>query len=236
MGKFDDIRWKWLEERGIKVYGDPYQLDYMNSLWKHSDMVKSVFCEAKAGTGKTALAVLAGAYEVEAGNYKKIRYVRNAVPVRNQGFVKGDPKDKDLPYMRPFIDALDLVKPATYEVWSEQGIAEAHTSSFTRGSTWDNEFIIIDEVQNFDMHELRTVLTRVGKGSKVVVVGSKRQVDNKQVKKVAGLLPFEVYMEHFEGDARIAFHELHVCYRDWFADLADDIDLTIRALEETNRE
>jgi predicted ribonuclease YlaK len=236
MGKFDDIRWKWLEERGIEVYGDPYQLDYMLSLWKDPEIVKSVFCEAKAGTGKTALAVLAGAYELENGNYKKIRYVRNAVPVRNQGFVKGDPMEKDAPYMQPFKDALDLVKPATFEVWVEKGIAEAHTSSFTRGSTWENEFIIIDEVQNFDMHELRTVLTRVGKGSKIVVVGSKRQVDNKSIRKVRGLLPFEVYMEHFKGDARISFHELHNCYRDWFADLADDIDFTIKILEEEGNE
>lgn len=231
MGKFDDIRWKWLEERGIEVYGDPYQLDYMLSLWKDSEMVKSVFCEAKAGTGKTTLAVLAGAYGVENEDYEKLLYIRNAVPVRNQGFVKGDPEEKDLPYLSPLIDALDLVRAGTYEVWKEQSKVEAFTSSFVRGTTWNNSFIVIDEVQNFDMHELRTVLTRVGKGSKVVVVGSKRQVDNRNVKRVKGLLPFEVYMEHFRGDARIAFHELHIVYRGWFADLADNVDETIERLE-----
>lgn len=233
VGKFDDIKWKWLEERGIEVYGDPYQLDYMLSLWKKPDIVKSVFCEAKAGTGKTVLAVLAGAYEVEKGTYKKIIYIRNAVPVRNQGFVKGDPEDKDLPYLAPFIDALDLVRPGTYEVMKERGQAEGFTSSYVRGTTWEDSFIIIDEVQNFDMHELRTVLTRVGNGSKIVVIGSKRQVDNKQVKRFKGLLPFEVYMLHFRGDARIAFHELRTVYRSWFADLADNIDETINKLEET---
>jgi predicted ribonuclease YlaK len=232
MGKFDDIRWKWLEERGIEVYGDPYQLDYMLQLWKDPDMTKAIFCEGKAGTGKTHLAVLAGAYAVEKGEYKKIMYIRNAVPVRNTGFVKGSPEDKAKPYMQPFIDALDHVKPATYEYWTEQGIAEAFTADFVRGSTWNDSFIIIDEVQNFDMHELRTVLTRVGKGSKVVVTGSRRQVDNKQIKRVAGLLPYEVYREHFRGESRVSFHELVHVYRDWFADVADDIDDTIERLEE----
>ncbi len=231
MGKFDDIRWKWLEERGIEVYGDPYQLDYMLSLWKDPEMVKAIFCEGKAGTGKTALAVLAGAYEVERGEYNKIMYIRNAVPVRNQGFVKGDPQEKDAPYIRPFIDALDLVKPATYEDWVDKGTAEAFTSSYVRGATWNNAYIVIDEVQNFDMHELRTVFTRVGKGSKVVATGSRRQVDNKQVKRIGGLLPYEIYMEHFRGEPRVTFHELQTVYRDWFAGMADDIDETIELLE-----
>lgn len=231
MGKFDDIRWKWLEERGIDIYGDEYQVRYMEELWKDVDVVKSIFCEAKAGTGKTALAVLAGAYEVQKGTYARIRYVRNAVPVRNQGFVKGSPDEKDAPYMTPFIDALSLVHPETFEEWSKIDLAKAHTSSFTRGTTWENEFVIIDEVQNFDMHELRTVLTRCGKGTKVVIIGSKRQVDNKQVHYVKGLLPFEVYMEHFKDEKRVVSLTLVNCYRDWFADKADDIDETIKALE-----
>lgn len=231
MGKFDDIRWKWLEERGIECYGDPYQLDYVLSLWKDPEIVKSIICEGKAGTGKTHLAVLAGAYAVEKGDYKKIMYIRNAVPVRNTGFVKGSPEDKALPYLRPFVDAMDTVNPGAFEVWSENGMAEAFTADFVRGTTWENSFIIIDEVQNFDMHELRTCLTRVGKGSKIVMTGSSRQVDNKQVKRVAGRLPYEVYIEHFKGEPRVAYHSLVKVYRDWFADIADDIDLTIEKLE-----
>lgn len=231
MGKFDDIKWKWLEERGIEVYGDPYQLDYMLQLWKKPDMVKGIWVEGKAGTGKTHLATLAGAYAVQKGDYQKIMYVRNSVPVRNSGFVKGSPEEKNLPYMEPFISALDHVQPALYEVWKEKEIAIAMTADFVRGATWNDAFIIIDECQNFDMHELRTVLTRVGKNSKVVVSGSKRQVDNRQIKKVAGLLPYEVFKEHFRGEPRVTYHELHTVYRDWFAGMADDVDLTIDTLE-----
>lgn len=232
MGKFDDIKWKWLEERGINVMGDPYQLDYMLSLWKKPEIVTSVFGVGRAGTGKTTLAVLAGAYEVEKGTYKKIRYVRNAVPVRNQGFVKGDQEDKDAPYMRPFVDTLEMVNPVTYDVWKEQGRAEAHSTAFIQGSTWENEFVIFDEVQNWDLVELQAGLTRVGKGSKIVLCGSNRQVMNQKIKRIAGLLPFEVYMKHFEGDGRIMFHELQTVHRGWFADKSDDIDQTIKSLLE----
>jgi predicted ribonuclease YlaK len=243
MGKFDDIRWKWLEERGIEVYGDPYQLDYMNSLWKDPEQVQAVFCEAKAGTGKTTLAVLAGAYEVIKGEkYDRIIYIRNAVTVREQGFLTGDIQQKSAPFMAPVADALELVQPATFEEWTIEKEKEEPklvpiTTSFVRGITWKRSFVIIDESQNMDLEELQAIYTRCDKSSKIVSVGSKRQVDNKKIRKVAGLLPFEIYMEHFKGDNRIAYHELQNNYRGWFADKADDVMETINKLrEETNRE
>lgn len=244
MAKYDDIRWKWLEERGINVLRDPYQLEYMNSLWKKPDQLQAVFCEAKAGTGKTTLAVLAGAYEVLKGElYDRIIYVRNAVPVRDQGFLTGDINQKSAPYMAPIADALELIQPASFEEWtiaredskgnkvSEPKLVPI-TTSFVRGITWKRSFVIIDESQNMDLEELQAIYTRCDETSKIVSVGSRRQVDNKKVKKIAGLLPFEIYMEHFRGDSRVAYHELVTCYRGWFADKADDVQDTINRLLE----
>lgn len=235
--KFDDIRWKWLEERGIEVFKDPYQLDYMLSLWKRPDQIQAVFCEAKAGTGKTTLAVLAGAYEVLKGElYDRLVYVRNAVPVREQGFLTGDIKQKSAPYMAPIADALELVHPSTFEEWQiQKGKEEPKlfpiTTSFVRGITWKRSFVIIDESQNMELEELQAIFTRVDETSKVVAIGSVRQVDNRKIKRIAGLLPFQVYMKHFEGDPRVAFHELFTCHRGWFADKADDILKTVEILE-----
>lgn len=65
--KYGDIRWKWLEERGFNVLSDRHQYAYMQSLWTPPDIVQGVFCESPAGTGKTVLAVLAGAYAVTSG-------------------------------------------------------------------------------------------------------------------------------------------------------------------------
>ena len=236
--KYGDIRWKWLAEKGFDVLADKHQYAYMQSLWTSPDIVQGVFCESPAGTGKTTLAVLAGAYEVEAGNYDRIIYIRNAVPVRDVGFLPGDMKEKEGPYMAPLIDALEYVKPGTYEKWSEV-IPEtkqlpkvvATSTTFTRGITWDNSYIILDEIQNLSMEELRTAYTRPTNSSKIVSVGSLRQIDNTKLKRVAGLTPFEVFMKHFEGQ-QVTYHKLEKNYRGWFSNHADEVDVTVNRLLE----
>ena len=234
---FKDIRWSWLKERGIEVYKDPYQLDYMLALWTPPEEKQAVFCEAKAGTGKTTLAVLAGAYEVTKGeHYDRIIYVRNAVPVRDQGFLTGDLKQKTAPYMAPIADALELIQPGTYEEWSNDKEEAPKlipiSTAFVRGITWSRSFVIIDEAQNMDLEELQAIYTRCDSTSKIVTTGSLRQVDNKKLKRVRGLTPFEIYMRHFEKDRRVSLHELVTCYRGWFADMADNVQETVRRLEE----
>jgi PhoH-like ATPase len=234
--KYSDIRWKWLEEKGIDVLSDPYQYSYIQSLWSPVDVVQAVFCEAKAGTGKTTLAVLAGAYEVELGTYEKLIYLRNAIPVRDMGFLPGGVKDKEAPYMAPLVNTLDIIQPGTFDKWARAGDKrgpkiEATTSAFTRGLTWKRSFIIIDEAQNFDLEELQTVYTRCSDDCKVVTLGSLRQNDNRKIKLYAGFTPFELYMRHFAG-TRTSFHKLETNYRGWFSNHADDIQSTIQKLRE----
>lgn len=242
MHKFDDIRWKWLEERGIQIYGDLEQVEYMKKLWEPVKKNQAVFCEGKAGTGKTTLAVLAGAYEVMQGTYDRIIYIRNAVSVRDQGFLPGTEKEKNAPYMAPIADALQLIEPYAFEEWiteeNENGEPKLVpiTTSYVRGITWDNAYVIVDEAQNFDREELQAVYTRCSKSSKVVSVGSTRQCDNKRIKRVRGLLPFEVFAIHFEGYPTISNHTLTTCHRGWFAGHADEIQETIDRLELTTIE
>jgi predicted ribonuclease YlaK len=235
MNKFDDIRWKWLEERGLKVYADPHQLDYVQQLWKPVEDIQAVFCEARAGTGKTTLAVLCGAYEVYKGTYDRIIYVRNAVSIRDQGFLPGGEKEKNAPYMAPVADALELIQPGTFEEWvmddSDDGPRIVPlTTSYVRGVTWDNAYVIFDEIQNADLEEIQAVFTRCSRSSKVVAIGSRRQCDNRRIKKIKGMLPFEVYMEHYREFPHTSFHELITCYRGPFADHADDIQKTVERL------
>lgn len=238
MGKYLDIRWKWLEERGFNVLADHHQYAYMQSLWTPVDVIHVVFCEAKAGTGKTTLATLAGAYEVLRGTYGKLVYVRNAVPVRDLGFLPGGLSEKEGPYMRPLIMAMDSVQPGLYEKWhrpdptkKELPKLEQVTTAFTRGITWRNSFVIIDEAQTFGLTELQTIYTRCADDCKVVTVGSLRQNDNKRLKLYAGLTPFEIYMEHFRGTPGTVYHRLETNYRGWFSDHADDVIRTVEKLE-----
>lgn len=236
--KFGDIRWKWLADRGINVIADPFQFSYMQSLWSPVDVVQAVFCEAKAGTGKTTLAVLAGAYEVEVGTYDRIIYLRNAIPVRDMGFLPGDVIQKERPYMLPLISALDTIQPGLFDKWSrpdphrrEPLKLEAMTSAFTRGLSWRRAFVILDEAQSFDLEELQTIYTRCSDDCKIVTIGSLRQNDNKRQQRYAGKTPFEVYMEHYRG-TQVMFHTLETNYRGWFADHADDIQNTVQRLQE----
>lgn len=237
--KFKDIRHKWLDEKGFNVLADDLQREYVDSLFAPVDEVQAVFCEAKAGTGKTVLATLAGVYEVEAGHYDRIIYVRNAIPIREQGFLPGDLQNgKELPYMKPLISAMDKVQPGLFTFWStaqpkEQKVITT-TTSYIRGDDWSNSWVILDESQSFDLEELQTVYTRCNDSCKIVTIGSLRQNDNRKQRKYAGHTPLEVYMEHFKHmpneDREIRYHTLETVYRGAFADYADDVQDTVDRL------
>jgi predicted ribonuclease YlaK len=235
------VRWKWLDERGFNVLADRHQYAYLQSLWAPLDLIQAVFCEARAGTGKTTLAVLAGVYEVECERYDRIIYIRNAIPVRDLGHLPGDIGEKEAPYMAPLISAMDKAQPGLFEKWTRPDASKlgpkvvALTSAYTRGVTWERSFVIVDEAQSFDLEELQTVLTRPTDDCKVVVIGSTRQNDNRKQKKYAGLTPFEVYMKHFEG-TKSTFHKLETNYRGWFSQHADDVMDTVERLERERKE
>jgi PhoH-like ATPase len=229
--------WKWFQDKGFNVLADKHQYAYAQSLLASPDVIQAVFCEAAAGTGKTTLALLAGAYEVEMGNYDKIIYVRNYTPIRDQGFLPGSLEEKSLPLYAPAIDALEHVQPGYYERYSvvnpvtkQQPKIVCTTTAFTRGITWNNSFIVIDEAQSFDLEELQAVYTRASDSCKIITTGSLRQIDNKKLRRYGGLTPFEVYMEHFRG-TNVTFHKLLTNYRGWFSNHSDNVMETIKALQ-----
>lgn len=235
--KYGEIRWKWLEERGFNVLADKHQYAYMQSLWTSPEIVQGVFCESPAGTGKTVLAVLAGAYGVESGEYDRVIYIRNTEVVgKDIGFLPGEKGDKTLPYMSPFIKALDYVKPGTFEDWAqgEQPKAIAITPTFERGVTYGKSFIIIDEAQSWSLEELRTIYTRATDEDKIVTIGSLLQIDDLKQRKYSGLTPFEVYMKHF-ANTRVTYHKLVTNYRGWFSNHADDVNTTIKAIKQESK-
>lgn len=229
--KFGDIRWKWLNERGFNVLADRHQYAYMQSLWTSPDLVQGVFCESPAGTGKTVLAVLAGAYAVENEEYDRIIYIRNPQVVgKDIGFLPGEQDAKIMPFMQPFVKALDYVKPGTFELWQTLDKAHAITPTFERGVTYDRAYIIVDEAQSISLGELQTIYTRVTDSCKIVTTGSLLQIDDPRLKRYGGLTPMEVYMKHFEGQ-RVTYHKLVTNYRGWFSNHADDVRKTVDELE-----
>lgn len=232
----------YLKDRlGFNIYDDPYQQKYVSSLIAKNSDVQGVFLDAEAGTGKTSLAISVAYYLLENKVIDQIIYIRNAVSIREMGFLPGDVAEKEAPYMQPGLDALSKLDPLNKMLIStliqNEQLVIASTG-FLRGVDWDGKkMIIIDEAQNLNLQEMQTVLTRPHDDSKVVVIGSSLQCDEGVKARRYGvekLLPFQLYSEHFSKwtDVNVEALTLRNNYRGNFSKLADKIQFTIDYLDE----
>ena len=148
--------------------------------------VKLIALTGKAGTGKTLLALAAALGKLN--DYKQILLARPIVALSNKdlGFLPGDAKEKVAPYMQPLFDNLNVIKrqfsATSTEVKrleemqkSEQLVIEA--LAFIRGRSLSETYCIIDEAQNLTPHEIKTIITRAGEGTKMVFTGDIQQID-----------------------------------------------------------
>ena len=148
--------------------------------------VKLIALTGKAGTGKTLLALAAALGKLN--DYKQILLARPIVALSNKdlGFLPGDAKEKVAPYMQPLFDNLNVIKrqfSATSSELkrleemqkSEQLVIEA--LAFIRGRSLSETYCIIDEAQNLTPHEIKTIITRAGEGTKMVFTGDIQQID-----------------------------------------------------------
>ena len=138
-----------------------------------------VFAIGPAGTGKTYLAVAKAVSYLQEGIVKKIILSRPAVEAGEKlGFLPGDLKDKVDPFLKPIYDALyEMLPYDQVEKKINSGIIEIAPIAFMRGRTLENCFIILDEAQNTTKIQMKMFLTRLGKNSKMVIVGDKTQID-----------------------------------------------------------
>ncbi|MFC0274684.1 PhoH family protein [Metabacillus herbersteinensis] len=139
----------------------------------------------KAGTGKTLLALAAGLMQTEdLGEYKKLLVARPIVPVgKDIGFLPGEKEEKLRPWMQPIYDNLEYLfnakKPGELDaILAGMGSIEVEALTYIRGRSIPDQFIIIDEAQNLTKHEVKTILTRVGERSKIVLMGDPEQIDH----------------------------------------------------------
>lgn len=140
----------------------------------------------KAGVGKTFIALAAGLEQtLEQKIYDKIIVIRPIISVgASLGFLPGSLEEKLLPWTQPIIDNLTVLfdnnKQAVDRVMSD-GTVEIEALSFIRGRSIPRSFIILDEAQNLSLSELKTVITRLGEGSKIVLCGDVDQIDNRSL-------------------------------------------------------
>lgn len=146
--------------------------------------IKLITMIGKAGTGKTLLAAAAGISQVlDSHEYRKLIMTRPVQPMgKDIGYLPGDIDDKMRPWMAPLQDNLDLLfseKGSSYlEMQRESGVIEVEALTYIRGRSIPRSFIIVDEAQNLTLHEVKTIITRIGDGSKLVLTGDILQIDN----------------------------------------------------------
>jgi PhoH-like ATPase len=168
-------------------------------LLTHPD-VSLVTLTGIAGSGKTYLSLAAGLSGLYSGQYERIVVTRSIEPVgRDIGFLPGDIKEKMAPWMNPFIDNFrQLLRDTTmFDMMLQKGQIEISPVTFIRGRSISNSFLIVDEAQNLTVHELKTIITRVGKGSKVVLMGDVDQIDTPYIDTLSNGLT--VTIERFKG-------------------------------------
>ena len=133
-----------------------------------------------AGSGKTFLTLMAALSGLYDGKYEKIVLTRTLQPVgKDIGFLPGDVNDKLDPWIGSIVDNFQhYFKDLTYfELMRKKGQIEVSPLAFIRGRTFNNTFLIVDEAQNATIHELKTIITRVGENSKIVLLGDIGQID-----------------------------------------------------------
>ncbi|MBN2255030.1 MAG: PhoH family protein [Deltaproteobacteria bacterium] len=150
------------------------------------DEIKIVTLVGKAGTGKTLLALAVGLEKVvEQKVYTKLLVTRPVMPMGNDlGYLPGSKDEKLRPWMQPIYDNLEFLFNTSEEPsklihhLTDRGVLEMEALTYMRGRSIPNQFIICDEAQNLSPHMIKTLITRVGEGTKIVFTGDPEQIDH----------------------------------------------------------
>ena len=193
--------------------------------------IKLVTLSGMAGTGKTLLAIAAGLSQTtDDSRYRRVLVSRPIFPLgRDIGFLPGDMGEKLNPWMKPIFDNLDYLlssrpergrrngQPA-YQYLLDSNLVEVEALTYIRGRSIPEQFLIIDEAQNLTPHEVKTVLTRAGEGTKIVLTGDPMQIDNPYVDEMSNGLTFAI--ERFKNEAISGHITLRKGERSELAELA----------------
>ncbi len=192
------------------------------------DDIPFVTLLGKAGTGKTLLALAAGLSLVEdEQRYNKLVVARPVVPMGNDiGYLPGEMEEKLRPWMQPIYDNLEFLfnansKDELGNILAGMKSIQLEALTYIRGRSMPDQFIIIDEAQNLTKHEIKTILTRVGENSKIVLVGDPYQIDHPYLDEYSNGLTYAV--ERFKGQNVFGHVQLVKGERSSLARLAADL-------------
>lgn len=193
--------------------------------------IQLVTISGKAGTGKTLLA-LAAALEctIVENKYNRISVARPIVPMGNDiGFLPGDIQEKLGPWMQPIVDNIEylfsketgMTSKKAYTELEQEGLIQVEALMYIRGRSMPNQFIIIDEAQNLTKHEVKTIISRAGVGTKIILTGDPDQIDNPKLDSVNNGLSYVI--EKFKNQSIAAHITLTKGERSKLAEIAVEI-------------
>ncbi|MCI3919728.1 PhoH family protein [Paenibacillus sp. TRM 82003] len=193
-----------------------------------NDDVPLVTLTGKAGTGKTLLALAAGLMKVEDDRkYKKLLIARPVVPMgKDIGYLPGEKEEKLRPWMQPVYDNLEYLFDTKKNGDIDKILAglssiQVEALTYIRGRSIPGQFIIIDEAQNLSRHEVKTIVSRVGEGSKIVLMGDPEQIDHPYLDATSNGLSHVV--ERFKAESLSGHITLEKGERSHLAQLAADL-------------
>jgi PhoH-like ATPase len=170
--------------------------------------IKLVTLVGKAGTGKTILAIAAG-LEMAIGqeDYSRLLVSRPVMPMGNDvGFLPGDIDEKLAPWMQPIFDNMDFLfgkkkgeLTSSYDDLINAGLLHVEPLTYIRGRSLPEQYLIVDEAQNLSPHEVKTIITRAGEGTKIVLTGDCEQIDSPYLDSVNNGLAYCVERLKTEG-------------------------------------
>lgn len=208
---------------------DNEQKIFRDAIWNPEKLI--VFCNAKAGTGKTLIATATADLLVQYGKYDGIVYISAPTQEGKLGFLPGEIAEKTFVYNEPFLEALIKLNINPHTAINQlldamgqksgNGYIDAITHVYLRGCNFENKVVIVDEAQNYYCDELKKTLTRMSDTCKVIVIGHHGQIDLYHNPENSG---FVRYVEHFKNDPRTAVCKLKTNHRGWISSHADDLN------------
>ena len=179
-----------------------------------NEEIRLITLTGRAGTGKTLMALAAGLHSVlDTHSYRRLLVTRPVVPMGKEiGYLPGDKEEKLRPWMQPIYDNLEFLMSTMYKDQmvgdmvnrlQDKGLFEVEALTYIRGRSIPQQLIIVDEAQNLTPHEVKTIISRAGEGTKMVLTGDPYQIDHPYLDFSSNGLCFAV--EKFK-DSPIAAH------------------------------
>ncbi|MBE8163514.1 MAG: PhoH family protein [Bdellovibrionaceae bacterium] len=194
-----------------------------------NDDIALVSLAGKAGTGKTLLAIATGLYKtLDENHFKKLLVSRPVFPMgKDIGYLPGSVEEKLNPWMQPIFDNIDFLMGSENKSSNRaqelinQGMISIEPLTYIRGRSIPQQFLIVDEAQNLTPHEIKTIITRAGQGTKIVLTGDVYQIDNPYLDAANSGLAY--ISEKFKDHAIASHVNLQKGERSELAELASNI-------------